>query len=308
MDNGNTTSVSFVSDTLRINCVSIHANNISRASVYRIGKRMSCNIIYLLDDRFSCLMNNEHYKLKKGTLIVLNPEERLELFIDNNLSENKTNVLLNNSYIHFVTVDIINDLLFDGDIDIVSFMRAFNERKIYTNNFYTDDDFFPQSIIESFLTVLSDYIQNNMGIYHFKSIVATMITQINLAFDRRSIYTPAKFSVDFEAYVYSFIVRNCNKDITIKTISDKFGVSKDYINKLTKKYYGLSFSDTLKSIRMNNSVFMMKMTSSGLKSISYLCGYKYYSNFYKCFTDFFGETPSEKYKKIKQENVDKLLD
>ena len=104
--------------------------------------------------------------------------------------------------------------------------------------------------------------------------------------------------------LYSFIERNYNKNITIKTISDKFGVSKDYINKLTKKYYGLSFSDTLKSIRMNNSVFMMKMTSSGLKSISYLCGYRYYSNFYKCFTEFFGETPSEKYKRINHVSVD----
>ncbi|MEE1018494.1 MAG: AraC family transcriptional regulator [Acutalibacteraceae bacterium] len=304
MDKGNTSSVSFVSDMLRVNCVSIHARNISRASVYRIGKRMSCNIIYLLDDRFSCIMNNEHYKLKKGTLIVLNPEERLELFIDNNRIENKTNVLLNNSYIHFVTIDIVNDLLFDGDVVIVDFMRAFNDRKNYTVNFYTDDEFYPKSVMESCLTVLSDYIKNNMSLYHFKSIVSIMITQINLAFDRRSGYTPAKFSVDFEAYIYSFIERNYNKNITIKTISDKFGVSKDYINKLTKKYYGLSFSDTLKSIRMNNSVFMMKMTSSGLKSISYLCGYRYYSNFYKCFTEFFGETPSEKYKRIKHVSVD----
>lgn len=253
MDNDITSIISFISDSLRVNCISVNAHNALRASAYVLSNRMSCNIIYLLDDCFSCRMNNEYYRLKKGTLIVLNPDEMFELIIDGDFASENTGVMLNNLNIHFVTVDIINDLLFDGDVDIVNFMRAFNERKNYTGNFYTDDDFRPQNIMQSCSTVLSDYIQNNMNLYNFKSIVSTIITQINLAFDRRARYMPTKFSADYEAYVYSYIVRNCNKDITVKMICEKFGISKDYINKLTKKYYGLCFSDTVKSIRMKKA-------------------------------------------------------
>lgn len=295
-----TTPVFFLSDTLKVSCNRINHCAKPRTMVCKYGERLGDSIIYLLSDHFSCLLNNELHQLKKGTLIVLNPNERLELFVDEGINNAKTNVMIDGSCVHFLTVDIINDKLFDGDVSVESFMRAFSERKIYTNNFYTDADFHPQNIIESCSMILSDYIQNNLGEFYFKSVVSMMISQLNLAFDRHNNYVPTKYSDEYEVKVYDYISRNYNKDISIKSISEKYYISKVYINKITNRFYGMNFGETLKSMRMWKAILLMKTSSSDFKAISALCGYKNYSNFYRNFISFFGMTPSEKYKELQR--------
>ena len=291
--------VYFSSDMLKVGCGRVYSHDKARTLVSKIGDKLGYSIIYLLCDRFSCLINNELHQLKKGTLIVLRPEEKLELYVNEDFARFKSNVTLDGANVHFITVDIISDLLFDGDTNVESFMRAFSERRLYTANFYTDADFYPQNIMESFSMLLTDYIDNNLGLFQFKSVVSLMITQINMAFDRHNNYVPTKYSDEYEVKVYDYIERNYNKDISIKSISEKFFISKVYINKITNRFYGMNFSDTVRSMRMWKSILLMQTTGADFKTISAMCGYKNYSSFFRSFTDFFGITPTQKYEQIK---------
>ena len=193
--------VYFSSDMLKVGCGRVYSHDKARTLVGKIGDKLGYSIIYLLCDRFSCLINNELHQLKKGTLIVLRPEEKLELYVNEDFARFKSNVTRDGANVHFITVDIISDLLFDGDTNVESFMRAFSERKLYTANFYTDADFYPQNIMESCSMLLTDYIDNNLGLFQFKSVVSLMITQINLAFDRHNNYVPTKYSDEYEVKV-----------------------------------------------------------------------------------------------------------
>lgn len=290
------TAIAFRSSRLVVTFYRFHTDTEKQTRVFAVENSTSHRIIYCLVDDMSCLMGGKTRKLKKGDIILIRPGEKIEIYTNANFNKIDTKFYVRNSKAHLLEV-YINDKLFENDVDVNVFFRAFNEREKYKNNFYQADDFFPLGFFDNCALLFAEYIKNNLDIFPFKTLVATMIAQLNLNFDKTQNYTPVKYSKEYELKIYDYILRNFNKDISIKHLSEKFFVSKVYINKVTNKFYGMNFNDTIKSIRLWEATNLMKR-SIELSEISLLCGYKNYSTFYRNFVDRFGVTPAEKKKEI----------
>ena len=76
--------------------------------------------------------------------------------------------------------------------------------------------------------------------------------------------------------------------------NDGGNYSKWYVDKVTKRFYGKPFHQTIKSMRMWHAKALMVYKHSLIK-ISKHCGYTDYSAFYRAYTSFFGVSPKNEY-------------
>lgn len=289
-------AVAFRSPALVVTFYRFHTDTEKQTKVYAVNNNNKHRILYCLTDDMSCLMGGNTTKLKKGNIILLRPDEKIEIYTNSNFIRIETEFAVRKSTAHFLEI-FINDKLFENDVDTNTFFRAFNEREKYKNNIYQADDFFPLDFFDNCALLFAEYIKNNLDIFPFKTLVATIIAQLNLNFDKTQNYSPVKYTKEYELKIYDYILRNFNKDISINHLSNKFFVSKVYINKVTNKFYGMNFNDAIQSMRVFEATNLMKRNFE-LSEISSLCGYKNYSTFYRNFVDRFGLTPAEKKREI----------
>lgn len=83
--------------------------------------------------------------------------------------------------------------------------------------------------------------------------------------------------------IADFIIKNCNKEITLPMLCKEFHFSKNHIINISKKSYGMTPISYLQKIRLQKAENLIEMTSETLESISEECGFNNYSYFYKLF-------------------------
>ncbi len=286
----------FCSDSLKVTFFHLITQTNEPINFLKIKNSNKYYIYYCLSNHLSCLINGKNINLKKGNIIILRPNEDVEFYSNAAFDLIDTEFYVSKTIMHLLEIEVV-DKIFENDIDINGFFRAFNERERYKFNIFSDDEFYPAGFLKNCALQLGTYITNNLDPYVFKSVVATIITQLNFNFDKSHNYSPTKYSREYELKIYDYISRNFNKNITIKHLHDEFFVSKTYINKVTNRFYGMNFNEMLLSKRMWEAIDLMKKKVE-LNKVATLCGYKNYSSFYRNFIKYFGVTPTEKQKEI----------
>lgn len=92
--------------------------------------------------------------------------------------------------------------------------------------------------------------------------------------------------------ILKYIDDNYSSNITLKLLSDKFYFSPNYISSLFKRYKGVSFSEHLTNIRIEQSKILMKKLNLKLYNIANMVGYEDADYFSKKFKQVTGTTPS----------------
>ena len=72
-----------------------------------------------------------------------------------------------------------------------------------------------------------------------------------------------------------------------------FYVSKEYLSKLFKQQYDISFSDYVAGLKMGKARSLLIADRIAIKEIAHMTGYADLSHFYKAFKKFYGVTPGE---------------
>lgn len=98
--------------------------------------------------------------------------------------------------------------------------------------------------------------------------------------------------------VCEYVIDNIESDLTLKLISDKFYISKNYLSFLFKQETGENFLDYLTKVKMERAKFLLKEKNYKAYEVSSILGYSEATYFSKLFKKHTGYTPTEFRKNI----------
>ena len=82
-------------------------------------------------------------------------------------------------------------------------------------------------------------------------------------------------------------------NLSVKNLANMFYFNSSYLNRLIKKYTGLSPKKLIIKLRMERSLILMKKKTMTISEISFKIGYKNQFYFSKEFKEYYGVSPSE---------------
>lgn len=93
--------------------------------------------------------------------------------------------------------------------------------------------------------------------------------------------------------IVEYINYNYQKNIELKECAEKYHTSPNYIARMFKKYYGISFITYLNSLRIKKAQELLRNTDLSIKEIAYKVGYNNLNYFYKIFKRNMEATPKD---------------
>lgn len=108
---------------------------------------------------------------------------------------------------------------------------------------------------------------------------------------RNKIQSTSQTSLEIQR-LKEFIDTNIHRELTIKEMSDSIYRSRDYVNKLVKRYYNVSLYTYYINLRIDKAKALLQHTSLSVREISERLGYQSSQYFSKQFRHVTGVTPS----------------
>lgn len=96
----------------------------------------------------------------------------------------------------------------------------------------------------------------------------------------------------FETKIINYIKLKSCSNISLKEMSEHFGVSVAYMGKLIKQKTGKNFSDLVSFYRVERAKVLLLDGTHRVEEIAELVGYSSYLSFYKVFTREVGTSPT----------------
>lgn len=93
--------------------------------------------------------------------------------------------------------------------------------------------------------------------------------------------------------IAKYISENTNLPLSLSEISDKYSLSKQYIMRSFKKYFGMSVTHYINRAKLERALILLRDTDMSVNEISDSLAYSQSSYFCRIFKDFFELTPSE---------------
>lgn len=121
---------------------------------------------------------------------------------------------------------------------------------------------------------------------------ATIYLFLHALFENELLYfEKSKLNNSF-AEIISYIEENYEKDITITSLSQKFGYSSAHFSRKFKNFTGLSPIAYLNIFRLEKAYQMINESSLTISEISAKCGFTDANYFTRCFKKHFGMPPT----------------
>ncbi len=100
--------------------------------------------------------------------------------------------------------------------------------------------------------------------------------------------------------ILRYLNQHYNEQVKLKDISKLYYINKNYASYIFKRNTGMTFSDYLNKIRMEQAKKLLVSTEYTIFEVSEMIGYMDYSYFSKAFKKKYGVTPSQ-YRKMPSE-------
>lgn len=251
-------------------------------------KRMICQrivpenyeIVYVCSGEFDFIVNGKIKELKAGDIFIAKPFENYEIIA---LTETIRSRLV---FISFSPAAF-------SYIELPEFLHAFDDRNKGEKNVYRKELFGNFSVYESIISIFLSYIEKNLPYHYFLNLTGYLIQQITLAYDEKYSEKTFVLSDEYDVKIYDYIKSNAVTNITIETVAKKFSVSKWYVDKVIRRFYGHSFRNSVKAMKMWHARNLISRKRYSLLEVSKLCGYSDYSAFYRAYTSYFSISPKE---------------
>lgn len=82
-----------------------------------------------------------------------------------------------------------------------------------------------------------------------------------------------------------------NINHSLSELSQRLGIHPVTISKNFNKYYGCTYGDYVRKLRVNRSLTLIKNTNNSLTEIAFLCGFTDQSHFIRVFKNYTGTNP-----------------
>lgn len=100
--------------------------------------------------------------------------------------------------------------------------------------------------------------------------------------------------------IIEFIQSHYCENLSAASLSERFGLSANYISSLLKQELGIRYNDYITQLRLNHAKELLITTNHSVKDITVACGYFSQSHFTKLFLEHIGCTPAEYRKNTKK--------
>lgn len=156
-----------------------------------------------------------------------------------------------------------------------------------TNIFFRDDDGYIGTLLDK---CLREYQQKESG--YFEIIRSKLIEIIILTMRKNAAEQPA-CADEICNYIIKYTSENylC-KDI-LKHVSSEFFFSVSYLSRKFKENMGMTFTDYLQKVRVEQSICLLANTDRKIIDIAGLCGYSDMKSFNAVFKRLVGVTPQK---------------
>ncbi|HBE04202.1 MAG: hypothetical protein A2096_11850 [Spirochaetes bacterium GWF1_41_5] len=102
----------------------------------------------------------------------------------------------------------------------------------------------------------------------------------------------------FYAQILEYMEEHYACPVRLEEMAVKAGISKFYLSRSFKKFFGMKFHDFLAKVRIKKSEHMLSYTSASLSKISIDCGFADLSHYIRTFKKLHGVTPDVFRKKL----------
>ncbi len=256
--------------------------------ILRIENQHEYNILCSNNGIFKVFCSDSSYDLSPGDIFIAMPFESFYVvYVDNRAkfeSDDKP-IISNIAFASNIFDDVVGD---------AKYLRSFTNRKKGKDCYYKKEDFDKDIQPIDIFKFSKSCVDNNLGLVHFKSLLGTLITAIDLCYDKKYNNLSSIASDEYDVKIWDYILNNCLSKITAEMVEKEFSISKWYLDKVTNKFYGKPFHKTINALRMWKSKSIMT-EHVPLSKVATLCGFSNYSTFYRAYTAFFGVNPKEDY-------------
>ena len=128
-------------------------------------------------------------------------------------------------------------------------------------------------------------------------IIETLMPQTSDKKDSLSYSNTNKSEIDMYIRLDNFFINNYACQITVSDLAEELNYSKNHVNRLLKKYWGVTFSEKLNETRLKVAKEYLINTTLSLYQIAEKCGYLSLRGFEIFFAKHTGMLPKD-YRKI----------
>ena len=94
--------------------------------------------------------------------------------------------------------------------------------------------------------------------------------------------------------ILEYIERNLKEEISLSTLSKKFGYSKEHLSRLLNKVLGVGFLEYINVLRVKQAKKLLdKKDGRTVIEIAYLCGFNSPNTFYRAYKKVYGISPKK---------------
>jgi len=241
----------------------------------------SYELYYLLDGQRNYFIKDRIYSIKKGALIFIGMNE-LHRTTDADVS------FYNRILINFKP-SFLDSLFPLKGIDLFEcFKHSFNAVKLSINE---------QIYIENLLCrMMHEYDKKDYG---YELYLKSMLVELLLLLNRHILHNPEdEFdNPDLQHKKVMFIINHINSNyadtLTLSNLSKLYFYSASYLSRIFKQVTGFKFAEYVNSIRIMESIKLLKETQLSITQISEKVGYESTTHFGRVFKQITGQSPRE---------------
>ncbi|BCZ45314.1 transcriptional regulator ChbR [Clostridium gelidum] len=136
--------------------------------------------------------------------------------------------------------------------------------------------------------VLDKIFKDNLNILEMKACLYLLCSEI---MKNTRLIDSIKADYELLHKILNYSQENFTKDISLRSISTKFGYSYTYLSKYLNNILGVSFVDFINENRINYALYLLKNTQTTITDIAYTCGYSSIRSFNRNFLKITEKTP-----------------
>lgn len=236
------------------------------------------------------------YAVHAGDVFIINPGEVHAYLVEPGNQLEIINVLFMPS---LISDALLSDLEITGSMDYF-YVHPFLKHDVRFNrrlNLQGQDAAAVLALLESMI--------REVGVRHpgHKTIIRLQMVELLVLLSRyyslmqrqtRPHPSPRQLERELAARrIYGYLERNCEKKLTLESLSGLFNVSSRQLNRLMHEEYGKSVFDALHEIRIERAKHLLLETDEKVISVATMVGYEDQSFFNRLFVRHVGCSPSQ---------------
>lgn len=240
----------------------------------RINGRKDYYLIYVKKGVLSCNIDKTPYKINKGQVIIIDPNESYEVYYSDKVYQEVF-------WINFTGY---------GVKEVLSQLNIVSKKSYFVGNSPNIDILFINIIKElqirnqSYMVICSGYLVE----------LLTTICRCKKSNHGNTLVSESELH---EIMIY--LNESYNHNHTIEELANKCNLSTYYFIRKFKKISGYSPQKYLLKIRMDNAKKMLIESNLSIANIGFMVGFKNSLYFSKAFKEFVGKSPSQYRKDLK---------